>query len=449
MKRLIIAVLALAAILVTAVYCKDKFSTKGEEIISTLVITWTVPDDGYIDSEIATIFGKFSDSFTFDLEADKAGFYYGTDPDLKTGDIKKVEMQDFWREDESSPWQYFLANIYPLLPNTVYYYKAWLLHDGEEQVGGILSFKTKPKEVTDVVVTPATATILLAAENKTVQLSAEVYPAEATDHSVIWYSESTSVATVDDNGLVTGHSEGWTNITAYSVQNNSIYGRCKVTVVPGPPEDAVDMGLPSGKYWANRDLGASSELAPGSYFSWAENHAKNPPFNVANYPMGDAYDNFSKYNGHDNYTYIRAEDNAAYAILGSNWRVPSNEEWNELINNCSLSKSTGGFTLTAINKGQDGVKHSLYFPFSGYYNDSDPNDSLYKKLRYELDGEEYSSEQCFYWGNEVLTYGSSQLYYKYGLCRRFYYYSGTCYGKNVRLVRWFGARIRPIYRIGN
>jgi len=442
MKRLIIAILALAAILVTAVSCKDKFSTKGDDIVSTLVFTRTIPDDGYIDSEIAAIFGRFADTFTFDQETDKAGFYYGTDPNLKTGDIKKVEFQDWWGEEEdTSLWKCFLANIYPLTPNTVYYYKAWLLHDGVEHVGAIFSFKTKPKAVTDVIVTPSTATILLASENKTVQLSAEVYPPEASDHSVIWYSESTSVATVDENGLVTGHSEGWTNVTAYSVQNNSIYGRCKVTVVPGPPEDAVDMGLPSGKYWANRDLGASSESYAGSFFSWAENHAKNPPFNVANYPMGDEWDNFSKYNGHDNYTYIREEDDAAYAILGSNWRVPSNEEWNELIDNCTLSKSSAGFTLTAINKGQDGVKHSLFFPFKGYYEASE--------LKYVLDGEDYGSEQCFYWGNEVLTYYSGQTYYKYGLCRRFYYYSGSYYGKNVRLVRWFGARIRPIYRVGN
>ena len=74
------------------------------------------------------------------------------------------------------------------------------------------------------------------------------------------------------------------------------------------------------------------------------------------------------------------------------------------------------------------------------------------QLKYKHDGEDYGTSQCFYWGNEVryYSYSPSQTYYKYGLCRRFYYYdsdSAPCKSINCNMVRWFGARIRPVYRI--
>ena len=51
-------------------------------------------------------------------------------------------------------------------------------------------------------------------ESKTAQLTATVLPAEATGWTIAWTSDNEAVATVDQNGLVTGLSEGTAVITA-------------------------------------------------------------------------------------------------------------------------------------------------------------------------------------------------------------------------------------------
>ena len=52
---------------------------------------------------------------------------------------------------------------------------------------------------------------------ETIQLTANVYPLNATDKTVMWSSSDAAVATVDQNGVVTGVSTGSATITATSV----------------------------------------------------------------------------------------------------------------------------------------------------------------------------------------------------------------------------------------
>ena len=63
--------------------------------------------------------------------------------------------------------------------------------------------------VTGVTVTPATLTI---EPDSSQQLAVSVLPGNATNKSVSWSSDNTSVATVDANGLVKGVSTGTANI---------------------------------------------------------------------------------------------------------------------------------------------------------------------------------------------------------------------------------------------
>lgn len=63
---------------------------------------------------------------------------------------------------------------------------------------------------------------------KTLKLKAEPVPADATDAwEVVWASSDPSIATVDEEGVVTGLSEGDANITATV---GSVVGTCKVMV---------------------------------------------------------------------------------------------------------------------------------------------------------------------------------------------------------------------------
>lgn len=64
----------------------------------------------------------------------------------------------------------------------------------------------------------------------TYTLIAKVSPDNATDKSITWNSNNTSVATVDASGVVTAISEGTATITATSVSDSSNYGVCVVSV---------------------------------------------------------------------------------------------------------------------------------------------------------------------------------------------------------------------------
>ena len=69
---------------------------------------------------------------------------------------------------------------------------------------------------------------------KTLQLTASVFPVNATDPSVSWKSENPEIATVDENGLVTGLAAGTVLIRAVSVSTDSVAGEYEVTVKEKP-----------------------------------------------------------------------------------------------------------------------------------------------------------------------------------------------------------------------
>jgi uncharacterized protein YjdB len=83
-------------------------------------------------------------------------------------------------------------------------------------------------KVTGITVTPDNAVLLV---NDTITLVADVFPRLASDKNVIWKSDNPSVASVDDKGLVTAHSEGTANISVTSVGNSEKTKTCEVTVV--------------------------------------------------------------------------------------------------------------------------------------------------------------------------------------------------------------------------
>lgn len=67
-------------------------------------------------------------------------------------------------------------------------------------------------------------------KNNAVQLEAVVKPWTVSDNAVKWTSADTSIAVVDENGLVTGMGVGTTTITATSVLNSTKSATCTVTV---------------------------------------------------------------------------------------------------------------------------------------------------------------------------------------------------------------------------
>ena len=62
------------------------------------------------------------------------------------------------------------------------------------------------------------------------QLSAYIYPSTASNKNVVWESSDPSVATVDDNGMVTALKKGTTKITVKATDGSNVTDSCTVTV---------------------------------------------------------------------------------------------------------------------------------------------------------------------------------------------------------------------------
>ena len=112
----------------------------------------------------------------------------------------------------------------------------------------------------------------------------------------------------------------------------------------GVSSDYVDLGLPSGLLWAKKNLGAETEEDAGLYFQWGDTQGwtaeqvgvdKQFADDWSDYKFG-INPNFSKYNSLDGKAVLDLKDDAVHTMLGGNWRIPTQENFHELINNTDL-----------------------------------------------------------------------------------------------------------------
>ncbi|MBO5350401.1 MAG: Ig-like domain-containing protein [Alistipes sp.] len=82
--------------------------------------------------------------------------------------------------------------------------------------------------VTEIALDAVTATLYT---NESLQLNATVAPNDATNKSVAWTSSNPTVASVDQNGLVTALSTGSAMITVAAQDGSGIENSCAVTVI--------------------------------------------------------------------------------------------------------------------------------------------------------------------------------------------------------------------------
>ena len=139
---------------------------------------------------------------------------------------------------------------------------------------------------------------------------------------------------------------------------------------PVDVHEYVDLGLPSGTLWATCNIGASSPEQYGDYFAWGETAPKNA-YNWSNYKWCNGSDNTmtkycvnNSYGSVDNKTELDPEDDAAYVNWGSSWRMPTNQQLIELIQNCSWEWTSMNDVYGQLGTGPNGK--TLFLPASGY-----------------------------------------------------------------------------------
>ena len=138
-----------------------------------------------------------------------------------------------------------------------------------------------------------------------------------------------------------------------------------------PTGKSVDLGLPSGTLWADRNVGAALPEDYGDYFAWGETKPKsNYSWATFKYCEDNSGDRFSKYNTQskygnvDNKTTLEKSDDAATANWGSDWCMPTQQQFQELKDNCTWIWTTRNGKNGYEVKGKNG--NSLFFPAAGY-----------------------------------------------------------------------------------
>ena len=213
--------------------------------------------------------------------------------------------------------------------------------------------------------------------------------------------------------------------------------------------EIVDLGLPSGLKWASFNLGAAKPEESGDYYAWGETEpyysSLNPLiwkpnkesgyiFDSYTWSMGD-YKTMTKYctNGEYGYngftdgkTVLDFEDDAAHISLGGNWRMPTKEEFDELLENSSWTWTSldGVYGLQITSAVPGFANQSIFLPAAGYMNGLDLSDV-----------NSYGS----YWLSS-LTEDHQYQAYQVG----FYSSSLSCFAN----PRCLGFSIRPVYDDG-
>lgn len=137
-----------------------------------------------------------------------------------------------------------------------------------------------------------------------------------------------------------------------------------------------DFHLPSGLLWASDNLGAKDKgLAHddyGDYYSWGETTTK-ADYSREQYKFYNGIDAegmpnaYTAYNAEDLRVKLRPEDDAATVQWGAGYRIPTQADWQELMDYCEWKAGYSTnyvmvYRIMAINS-TDGV--ALFLPMSG------------------------------------------------------------------------------------
>ena len=323
----------------------------------------------------------------------------------------------------------FTVTATGLEPSTTYYFKSYVQNGMAVKYGAVKSFTTQAQRVTRITLDKTSLSLLIGAEF-TLSVTS-VQPDNANDKSYTWSSSDSSITSIDNSGKVTAKAKGKAIIKATANDGSGVSASCSVDVCRIDVPQAVDMGtVVSGKNikWASFNVGASSPEEYGLYYAWGETEPKEnyswPTYKFSTNSWGP----FSKYNTKksygtvDNKIVLDPEDDVAHVKLGGKWRMPTDEEWSELIEKCTWTwvtnySGTGisGMLVTAING------NSIFLPAAG--------------RRYETD---------LYNAGSLGNYWSSSLYSGYpSNARNVYFTSGGVFS-DYDDSRSLGRPVRPV-----
>ncbi|MCQ2974829.1 MAG: DUF1566 domain-containing protein [Bacteroidales bacterium] len=133
----------------------------------------------------------------------------------------------------------------------------------------------------------------------------------------------------------------------------------------------VDLNLPSGTLWSSSNVGAESPEGYGILYSWGELKPKtiySGLYNGKYYYKWLQEDGYIRYSSSDNRTQLLTIDDAATYNMGDDWRMPTVEECQELVEYCDwnwCSDYNGSNVSGAIVSSKTNPNNYIFLPSLG------------------------------------------------------------------------------------
>ena len=162
----------------------------------------------------------------------------------------------------------------------------------------------------------------------------------------------------------------------------------------------VDLGLPSGALWATCNVGASTPEDAGEFYAWGETETKdNYSWSTYKWCDGEICNSTNKtltkycdrggFGLMDGKLSLEPEDDVAHVKWGGQWHMPTKEEFQELMDNCTiewikLSDALHAYKFTGANG------NSMILPAAGEWSNTT-----------------FRSDDFNYWAADLTNYRSS------------------------------------------
>ena len=358
-------------------------------------------------------------------------------------DYQEADMTEYIRKC-------YRVEIVDLQENTVYYYRYLVrnalssaMSEGVEAFQTLGSIVYETPTVTTSAVVLITETTAVTGGNVTADGGATV-----TERGVVYSTVSNPVInninhTTKTSGSGTGSfSVNLTNLVegrtyyvrAYAINSKgTAYGEqvsFTTTSTTGTENGYgwVDLGL--SVKWATCNVGASKPEEYGDYFAWGETKPKDYyEWSTYKWRNGSSssltitkYCTDSYYGTVDNKTQLELSDDAARANWGGVWRMPTYEEQDELLKNCTWTWTTQngvkGYKVTSKKSGY--TNKSIFLPAAGY--------------RYETSLFDAGSDGR-YWSSSLYTVNPG-IAYLLGF--------NSSHVDRHRFSRYYGFSVRPV-----
>lgn len=327
-----------------------------------------------------------------------AGFNYATNSLRLKENIKAVKGNDL--ESENGNYQ-FKAKLINLEPEKTYYYCAYTFDGKYYNYGDTCSFTTPkitPAIIEDLHIDAASIELIVG-ESKTITITSGNgdYSVQSSNENVATASVNGTTVTV--KAISTGSKVVITVIDSKSGQTATVYVTVTEAVTPidENSEDVIDLGLPSGMLWASCNLGATKSEEIGEYYAWGEispnwyDASGQYSMDISHSGMGLRWDmtkycTKEKYGTVDNKISLDLKDDVVHVVLKGRYRMPSWQDYEELITNCTAEWTA----LNGVNgcqfKGPNGK--TIFFPATGVW--------MYGRL-------ESLDSYCNYWSRSLYT----------------------------------------------